>query len=350
MTRKISLAIAGVLIATLVVAVSYASGGTHAKKASFVAALVSDVGKFNDKSFNQGQLAGLKLAKAKLGVQILPIQSNSSSDYLPNLTTAVRRNANIVMAAGYLLAPTLSQIAPQFPKTDFTITDDSVKGPDFKKAKSVKNIEGLVYASNQSGCLVGYLAGEMVKKHGGKQVIGAVGGIKIPAVDDYIVGYKYCAKLADPKIKVLVGYSQDFVAQDKCKTVAQNQIGQGSQVEFQVAGLCGLGVLSAADDGKVWGIGADADQYRLAKRVLTSALKRVDVGIYDAVQQSKSGKFKGGSDLLFDLKNNGVGVGKINPSVPKSFIAKMNALKAKIVSGKVKVPVAPGSPLTGLVK
>jgi basic membrane protein A len=225
-----------------------------------------------------------------------------------------------------------------------------VKGPDFAKAKSVANIEGLVYASNESGCLVGYLAGEMVKAKGGKQVIGAVGGIKIPAVDDYIVGYKYCAKLADPKIKVLVGYSQDFVAQDKCKTVAQNQIGEGSQVEFQVAGLCGLGVLSAADDAKIWGIGVDVDQYSLAKRVLTSALKRVDVGIFDAVQQAKQGKFRGGSDLLFDLKNNGVGVGRINPSVPKAFIAKMNALRAKIVAGKVKVPVAPGSPLTGLLK
>ncbi|MGH3003334.1 MAG: BMP family lipoprotein [Gaiellaceae bacterium] len=356
MSRKITLAIAGVLIATLVIAATAASGGTKAHKArtaqnaSFIAALVSDVGKFNDRSFNQGQLAGLKRAKAKLGVQILPIQSNSSSDYLPNLTTAVRRKAKIVMAAGYLLAPTVSEVAPQFPQTDFTITDDSVKGPDFKKAKSIKNIEGLVYASNQSGCLVGYLAGEMVKKHGGKQVIGAVGGIKIPAVDDYIVGYKYCAKLADPKIKVLVGYSQDFVAQDKCKTVAQNQIGQGSQVEFQVAGLCGLGALSAADDAKIWGIGVDVDQYKLAKRVLTSALKRIDVGIYTAVKQAKSGKFNGGHDLLFSLKNNGVGIGKINPSVPKSFVAKMNALKAKIISGKVKVPVAPGSPLTGLLK
>ena len=353
MRSKISLAIAAALILTLVVATGYASGGTkatHAKKAAFLAALISDVGKFNDKSFNQDQLAGLKRAKAKLGVQILPIQSNASSDYLPNLTTAVRRKANIVMAAGYLLAPTLSQVAPQFPSVDFTITDDSVKGPDFAKAKSIKNIEGLVYASNQSGCLVGYLAGEMVKKQGGKQVIGAVGGIKIPAVDDYIVGYKYCAKLADPKIKVLVGYSQDFVAQDKCKTVAQNQIGQGSQVEFQVAGLCGLGVLSAADDAKIWGIGVDVDQYALAKRVLTSALKRVDTGIYDAVAQAKAGKFKGGSDLLFDLNNAGVGVGKISPKVPKAFVTKMNALKAKLIAGTVRVPVAPGSPLTKLLK
>src|SRR5579875_3584424 len=205
----------------------------------------SGIGKFNDKGFNQDQLAGLNRAVARLGVKKIALQSYSSSDYLPNLTTAVREGANIVSAAGYLLAPTLAQVASQFPNVDFTITDDSVRGPDFKNAKSIKNIEGLVYASNQAGCLVGYLAGEMVKAAGGKQVIGAVGGIKIPAVDDYIVGYNYCAHLADRRIKVLVGYSQDFVAQDKCKAITQNQIGQGSKVEFQVAGGCGLGTLNA---------------------------------------------------------------------------------------------------------
>lgn len=319
------------------------------QEGSFTAALVSDVGKFNDKGFNEDQLAGLNQAKAQLGVKTIALQSDSSSDYLPNMTTAVREGANIVSAAGYLLAPTLSTVASQFPSVDFTITDDSVKGPDFAKAKSVANIEGLVYASNESGCLVGYLAGEMVKAKGGKQVIGAVGGIEIPAVDDYIVGYKYCAGLADPGIKVIVGYSQDFVAQDKCKAVAQNQIGQGSQVEFQVAGGCGIGALNAAADAGIWGIGVDVDQYNLAKNVLTSALKRVDVGIFDAIKQAKTGKFKGGSDLLFDMNNNGVGVGKISPKVPAAFITKMNQLKAKIIAGTVKVPVAKGSDLLGLL-
>jgi basic membrane protein A len=332
------------------VAVAVAGGAANAApKAGFTAALVSDVGKFNDKGFNEDQLAGLNQAAAKLGVKKIALQSNSSSDYLPNLTTAVREGANIVSAAGYLLAPTLSTVASQFPSVDFTITDDSVKGPDFAKAKSVANIEGLVYASNESGCLVGYLAGEMTKAKGGKQVIGAVGGIEIPAVDDYIVGYKYCAGLADPGIKVLVGYSQDFVAQDKCKAVAQNQIGQGSQVEFQVAGGCGLGALNAAADAGIWGIGVDVDQYSVAKNVLTSALKRVDTGIYDAIKDAKAGQFKGGSDVLFDLNNNGVGVGKISPKVPAALVAKMNQLKAKIAAGTVKVPVAKGSDLLGLL-
>jgi basic membrane protein A len=322
---------------------------TAPPKSSFKAALISDVGKFNDKGFNQSQLAGITRASQQLGVKKITIQSNSSSDYLPNLTTAVREGAKIVSAAGYLLAPTLSTVAAQFPKVDFTITDDSVHGADFAKAKSIKNIEGLVYASNQAGCLVGYLAGEMVKAKGGKQVIGAVGGVQIPAVDDYIVGYNYCAQLSDPGIKVLVGYSQDFVAQDKCKTIAQNHIGQGSQVEFQVAGGCGLGVLSAADQAGIWGIGVDVDQSALAKRVLTSALKHVDTGIFDAIKQAKAGQFKGGTDRLFSLQNSGVGVGKISPKVPASFVTKMNQLKAKIISGSVKVPVAKGSDLLGLL-
>ncbi|HKT44592.1 MAG TPA: BMP family ABC transporter substrate-binding protein [Gaiellaceae bacterium] len=348
MKKSLLVAASVALLVGLVLAGSGAAAPAKAH-ATFTAGLVSDIGKFNDKGFNQDQLAGLKRAKAQLGVKILEEQSNSSSDYLPNLTTEVREGANIVSAAGYLLAPTLSTVAAQFPKVDFTITDDSVHGFDFKKAKSIKNIEGLVYASNQSGCLVGYLAGEMTKAKGGKQVIGAVGGIEIPAVDDYIVGYNYCAKLADPGVKVLVNYSNDFVAQDKCKTVAQNQIGQGSQVEFQVAGGCGLGALNAAADAGIWGIGVDVDQYSLAKNVLTSALKRVDVGIFTAIKQAKAGQFKGGTDLLFDMKNNGVGVGKISPKVPKAFVAKMNALKAKLISGAVKVPVAKGSDLLGLL-
>ena len=125
----------------------------------------------------------------------------------------------------------------------------------------------------------------MAKKQGGKQVIGAVGGLKIPPVDIWIAGYEHCAKLFNPKIKVLIGYSQDFVASDKCKTVAENQIAQGAQVLFQVAGGCGLGTLKAADAAGIWGIGVDKDQYNDAKRVLTCGVKRVDNGVFQASKQ-----------------------------------------------------------------
>ena len=189
-----------------------------------------------------------------------------------------------------------------------------------KKGKPLfKNVEGLTYAANEGGCLVGVLAAKMAQK-AGKKVIGAVGGLKIPPVDIWIAGYRYCAQKAVPGTMVKIGYSQDFVAADKCKTVAENQIAAGAQVLFQVAGGCGLGTLKAADEAGIWGIGVDKDQYNDAKRVLTSGVKRVDKGVFQTVAQEKAGKFEAGGDLLFNLKNGGMSVGKINPAVPKAYI------------------------------
>ena len=308
--------------------------GTSAGSNTTVA-LVSDIGKFNDRSFNQSQKEGLDRAKTDLGVNTIALQSNSPSDYVPNLTQAVRKKANLIIAAGFLLAGDTNTVAKKNPNTHFAITDYDVKGTPFNGRK---NVMGLTYAANESGCLVGYLAAEMAKKQGGKQIIGAVGGLKIPPVDIWIAGYQYCAKLFNPNIKVLIGYSQDFVASDKCKTVAENQISQGAQVLFQVAGGCGLGTLKAADAAGIWGIGVDKDQYNDAKRVLTSGVKRVDNGVFTAIKQVTEGNFKGGGNLLFNLKNKGMDVGKINPAVPQDLIDKMNELKQKIISGQVKVP------------
>jgi basic membrane protein A and related proteins len=343
------------LVGLLVVALLAGCGGGGSKKSTtgttsgsnasnFTAALVSDIGKFNDRSFNQSQLEGLNQARKQLGIKVLPLQSNSTSDYTPNFATAARRRANITIAAGFLLADTLETIAQRFPNSKFAITDYCAKGAaktcitgSVLKANH-PNVMGLDYAANQSGCLVGYLAAEMAKKQGGKQIIGAVGGLHIPPVDIWIAGYKYCAQLFNPKIKVLVAYSGDFVKSDLCKAVAENQIGQGAQVLFQVAGGCGLGTLKAAAEHKLWGIGVDKDQYNDAARVLTSGVKRVDLGVLNVIKATMDGKFKGNQDLQFTLKNGGMSIGKVNPAVPKEFLDKMNELKQKIIDGQVKIP------------
>ena len=315
---------------------------TTAGSSNFTAALVSDIGKFTDKGFNQNQLKGLLAAKAKLGITTVALQSNSTADYAPNFNTAIRKGAKLVIAAGYLLAPTQATFAKKFPNVDFAITDYTVHTAPFADKKgnvlpAFKNVEGLTYNANESGCLVGVLAAKMAQKMG-RTTVGAVGGLKIPPVDIWIAGYRYCAQKAVPGTKVIVQYSNDFVATDKCQSVAQNEIAQGARVLFQVAGGCGLGTLKAADDAGIWGIGVDVDQYLDAKRVLTSGVKRVHNGVFDAIAQAKAGNFKGGTDLVFDLKNNGVGVGRINPATPAAFIALMNAYKAKIIAGTLKVP------------
>ena len=339
MRKPLSIAASAALVLSLAIVAGAVAGPSAPKADTTTAALISDIGRFNDRAFNQNQLLGLQRAKAKLGVKTLALQSNSVSDYIPNMTSAVRQNADIIIAAGFLLADATATMAKKFPDTNFAITDYPVEAPPFADAKTgkvlYKNVEGLTYAANEGGCLVGVLAAKMAQRMG-KKIIGAVGGIKIPPVDIWIAGYRHCAQKAVPGTKVLIGYSQDFVATDKCKTVAENQIAQGAQVLFQVAGQCGLGTLKAADQANIWGIGVDVDQYALAKKVLTSGIKRVDNGVYAAIAQVKAGKFAGGSDLFFNVKNGGIGVGKINPAVPASDRALMNQYKAQIISGKLK--------------
>jgi basic membrane protein A and related proteins len=313
---------------------SSSRASTQAQKATFMATLVSDVGKFNDRSFNQSQKEGLVRAQKKLHVKIKALQSNSPSDYIPNLTSGIRLHSNIIISAGFLLAGDTNTVASKYPKVHFAITDYSAKADPFKGRK---NVMGLTYAANESGCLVGVLAAKMAKKMG-RKTIGAVGGIKIPPVDIWIAGYQFCAKKAVPGTKVLIDYSQDFVASDKCKTIAENMIAQGAKVLFQVAGGCGLGTLKAAAAAKIWGIGVDKDQYNDAKRVMTSGVKRVDNGVYQAIQKAKNGGFKRGGNLLFNLKNKGMGVGRMNPAVPKAYITLMNSYKTKIINKKLKVP------------
>ena len=333
------IALASVVALVSSVAATAAFGGssrTAAPKAGIVASLVSDVAGFNDNGFNKNQLVGLNKAVKKVGGTALPLVSHSASDYKPNFNTAVRKGAKIIVAAGYLLAPTMKTYSKAFPNVNFAITDDS-----YKDAGGGKNVEGLTYATEQGGCLVGVLAAKEAQKMGGN-TIGAVGGIKIPPVDSYIAGYKYCAAKAVPGTKTIVQYSNNFDAQDKCATVAQNEMGQGATVLFQVAGGCGIGALKAAASAGNWGIGVDADEFTVTNKMLTSAIKKTDVGVYDAVTQAAAGKFRGGSDLLLNLKNNGVGVGKIHPSVPASWIKLMNSYRAKIIAGKLKVPASLG--------
>jgi basic membrane protein A len=322
------------LAAAIAVGTAFGSGKTPtAQKAGYKAALVSDVAGFSDNGFNKNQRVGLIKAAKAINGTAFPIVSHSSSDYQPNYNTAVHDGANIIIAAGFLLGPTVKQYAQQYPNIKFAITDDPVSD-----IGGFKNEEGITYATQEGGCLVGVLAAKMAQKMGHK-VIGVAGGLKIPPVDSYIAGYKYCARKAVKGTKVVVQYSGDFEDQTKCSAIAQNEIqGQKAQVIFQVAGLCGDGALKEASKLHKWGIGVDSDEFTVASRILTSALKQTGTGVYDTVLAASKGKFKGGTDLLFNLKNNGVGVGKISPKVPKSWITLMNSYKTKIIKGKLKPP------------
>ena len=295
--------------------------------------LVTDIGGLQDRSFNQLANEGVQRAQKNLGVQIRVLTSKSNGDYVPNLSSLAQQKYDLVIGVGFLMADAMDTVASKFPTTKFAIIDVDQSTLKHKP----KNVEGLLFKEQQSGYLAGYLAGLYTKSKGGKQVIGSVGGQKIPPVDHYIAGYQAGAKAANPKIQTLNGYSQDFVDQAKCKELALNQIQQGSQVEFQVAGQCGLGVIDAAKEKGVQAIGVDADQAYLGPQVLTSAIKKVDVAVYDTVKAAQDGSFKGGTNQTFDLTNNGAGIGKIS-STGSKYQSKVEAVQKKVADGSVSVP------------
>ena len=177
------------------------------------------------------------------------------------------------------------------------------------------------------------MAGLYSKDNGGT-TIGSVGGQKIPPVDHYIAGYQAGAKAANPDIKTVNGYSQDFVDQAKCKELALNQIQQGAKVVFQVAGQCGLGVIDAAKEKGVQAIGVDADQAYLGDQVMTSAMKNVDQAVFESIKGVQDDTYKGGANTVFDVKSGGVGIGKTNAEGAK-YADQVKEIQDKIASGEL---------------
>jgi basic membrane protein A len=295
--------------------------------------LVSDVGRFNDRSFNQSALEGLNRARRQLGVQTRAVESRAASDYIPNLATLARQRY-VPIAVGFLLAEATNTAAEQFPSSRFAIIDYSVRAAPFTRNR---NVRGLTFNTNENSYMIGCLAALMARRAGGN-TISAVGGIKLPTVDIFIAGYRAGARRCVRGTVVLIGYSQDFVAQDKCKEVALNQIARGSRVIFQVAGGCGLGALDAARERGRWGIGVDRDQKSLGRHILTSAVKRVDQSVFLTALAVKNNAFRGGVDATFNLRNAGVAVGRIDSRVPRAFIRQMNALRPLIIRGRIRPP------------
>jgi basic membrane protein A len=299
--------------------------------------MVTDIGGLDDRSFNQSAYEGLKRAESELGAEIRAITSKSNADYVPNLSTLARQQFDLVLAVGFLMGEATEKVANSFPETNFAIIDF----PQAAMKSKPKNVSGLLFKEAEAGYLVGYMAGLYTKDEGGEQVISAVGGQQVPAVDAYIAGYQEGATAANKDVKVLFGYSQDFVDQAKCKELGLEHIAQGAQVVFAVAGACGLGALDAAKEKGMQAIGVDADQAYLGDHVMTSALKKVDEAAFTAAQQVQEGSFKPGTDTVFDVKSGGVGYGKTNTEGAK-YADKVDGVLDQISSGEIKdIPTTP---------
>jgi len=292
--------------------------------------LITDIGQLNDHGFNQLAYEGLQRAERQLGIKGRVVESKSAADYIPNMTTLARQGYDLIIGVGFAQGDAIDAAATRFPQTKFAIVDVDQASLKHKPA----NVVGLVFREQEVGYLAGYLAALEAKRKGSDE-ISAVGGMKQPPVDRYIAGYRAGAEKAVPGMKVAYGYSQDWVDQAKCKEVALNQIAAGSSVVFQVAGGCGLGAIDAAKERGVWGIGVDADQSFLGPQVLTSALKGVDQAVFLTAKSLQDGTFQGGRNVDLGLDQEGVGLGKISPQVPKAEVARLDKVEQEIAAGRI---------------
>ncbi len=317
------------------------SGGSAASTSSTTAAassgsgfkvgLVTDIGGLNDHGFNHLSYEGLLQAESQLGVKGTVLQSNSGADYIPNLTRLAAAGNKLVIAVGFLMAQPLQTVATKYPNVHFAIIDS----PGATAPDTAKNIEGIDFAEQEAGYPAGYLTGLYLKDHH-YTTASSVGGQSIPPVTLYIAGYQAGVKAADPSAKLLNAYSQNFTDESSCKELALNQINAGSKVVFQVAGACGLGVISAGVQTKTQVIGVDADQSYLAPAlVLTSAEKMVNAGVFTAIKNLQAGQFS--SNLQEDITNGGVGIGKIGPAGTQ-WTSQINNIIAEMKSGQIKPP------------
>ncbi|KRW91888.1 membrane protein [Alicyclobacillus tengchongensis] len=312
---------------------SNSAGTTNGKTIKI--GLVTDIGGLNDNGFNHLAYVGMTNAQHQLnGVSTSVVQSQSESDYVPNLSHFAQNGYNLVIAVGYLMEDAVKQVAKEYPKTDFLIIDDNITG--------IPNVASAIFQSEQAGYLAGVVAGLVQKNHqlkglNTKNVVGVIGGQDIPPVDTYIAGFQQGFKKEDPSGKVLLQYTNSFSDEALGSQYAQNEISQGADIIFPVAGGCGIGAINAAKSAKVYAIGVDTNQAYLAPgTVITSATKGVDTAVFDTIKAVQNGTFKGGVST-FNLANNGVGIAPLMQGVPQSVQTTVNQIKQQIISGQIKV-------------
>lgn len=321
--KKLRSILAGVLVLTFACAMT-------AQAADMKIAMVTDVGGVNDQSFNQSAWEGLKRAEKDFGIKVAYKESKQDADYAPNMETLTDAGYDLIWGIGFLMGDAIKDTAEINPDQKYAIIDFAY-GPE-----TPKNVACAVFQEEEPSFLVGYIAGKMSKTN----KVGFVGGIKFPLIEKFEYGYMAGVKLANPGAEVLRQYAESFTDAAKGKAIANNMYQQGADIVFHASGGVGDGVIEAAKEKGKWAIGVDKDQNFLAPdNVLTSAMKRVDNAIYDIGKRLIDGQFAGGETVVYNLKNDGVGIAPTSDKhVPADILKEVDGLISKIKAGEIVVP------------
>lgn len=302
-----------------------------AKADDFKPAIVFDMGGKFDKSFNEAGYNGAEAFAKKSGIKYMEFEVTQVSQREQATKRMARKGADIVVAMGFAQASAVEKAAKANPDTKFTIIDMVVDLP---------NVQSVIFKEHEGSFLVG-MAAAMASKTG---KVGFVGGMDIPLIRKFALGYKEGAMYANSKAEVFENMTGTTPAawNDPTKggELAKSQFDRGADVVYAAAGGTGIGVYQAAKDSGKLAIGVDSNQnYLQPGTMLTSMLKRVDVAVEDAFTTAKNGTWKPGIKVL-GLKEGGVGysVDEHNKDLLSAdMIAKLEAAKADIIAGKIKV-------------
>ncbi len=318
--------------------------------ADFVPCIVSDAGGFDDRSFNQLSYEGVQKAAEELGVELKQAESNSETDFGPNIESMIGEGCNAIVSVGFALSAATVEAANANPDTDFILVDDAADN-DFDGNKDADNVKPLLYDTAQAAFLAGYLSAGYSQS--GK--VGTFGGMEFPTVTIFMDGFKqgvdHYNSVKGTNVEV-VGWNGEtgsftggFEANQDAKSVAQNILDQGVDVLLPVGGPIYQSALQAIKESgrDVALVGVDADLFETDEStkdfVLTSILKNMDVSTYEAVMSSANGEFDANA-YVGTLDNGGVGIAPLHNfegKVDAALVEEVDALKQEIIDGKVTV-------------
>ena len=280
--------------------------------------LVLDEGGVNDESFNQSAWKGATTIKEKYGIDVTYLESKQESDYMQNIETAVDNGSDVVVGVGLKIADTLLKAAENHPDVKFIIIDATYD-------EISDNVLTTSFDEEQSGYLAGLVAGKMGKTN----KFGFIGGMEIPTVTRFAVGFEKALKEINPENELLIQYANSFSDSAKGKAIAQSMYKEDVEIIFTAGGGVNTGVFESARELGKYAIGVDLPCSKLApESIITSALKNVDLGVEKAIESIINGTFEGGTHMLYNLENGGVGYEKTN-LIPQDVIEFVDGKMAK---------------------
>jgi basic membrane protein A len=337
--RRSTAVIAGLIALNAALLVAGAGlGGDRGGRGDVRIGLVFDVGGLGDKSFNDAANRGLERAARELPVTTRFIEPGDGSDRESALRQFARDGYDLVIAVGFIFSEDVRKLAAEFPEVSFACVDYA---PPQDGAAPPDNLAGLRFREHEGSFLVGAIAG-LLSETGH---VGFVGGMKIPLIRKFEAGYIAGVEHVCPDCQVTSAYagstSKAFADPTKGKELALAQYGRGADIIFHAAGKTGSGVFNAARERGKRAIGVDSDQFHEAPCcVVTSMIKKVDVAVFEVIEEVARGRFRGGEREL-GIAEDGVGFvydDNNRDMIPADVIERVNRLADRIAAGELEVP------------